>query len=140
MKNKRFPLGLFSYGVLLVSWILPISLTIYLMHNASGNLNFERDWVRLVIIFSFIFSPCVPATWSFIVEKTTWYSSVGISRLTVFGKQMFEWQRIDEIEKGLFALVIRLQKKKYYIRLLMYKNPQDVIDYVEKQYQHGIYS
>lgn len=134
MQSKRFALSFFSYGLLGVVWAGSIWLAAHLLANASGVLILSRDGLRLFLIIGLIFLPSILITWSFLVEMTTIYSTDGISRLTILGRRLISWYRIIAIERGLFALVILYQKKKYYIRLLMYRNPQEVIDYVESYY------
>ena len=138
MHSKQFALGTFSYAVVGIAWVLPVWFIISLIWNASGELNLERDWFRFLVIFVIILSPSLITTWSFIVEMTTVYSTSGVSRITILGRRFIKWHNVASIDKGLFALVLRLHKKNYYIRLLMYKDPKAVIDFVENQYTSSI--
>jgi len=134
MKGIRFKPSILAYIVVLTFWALTIYAIVFMVPNIQGQIKPGRNLIGFILILSALVSPSLIITWSFFVEMTTSFSTDGINRLTPFGKRLISWREVKTLVKGIFFLEIRLSRNIYQIPLLMYKNPEELVNYVQEQF------
>ena len=141
MQERQFSTNIVGPVVLFCIWLIvgwliqQVSRDLILTMLNGGHIS--NTWLIIIFLDVAFLSSAMVSTWAWLKNKFIFFNENSIKRLYFYpvGYKNILWQNIVEIRLSNFYLYIRSPRESFKIPLLIYKNPDELVDYVKNQYK-----